>query len=366
MAIGTIGGLLIGGAMSLGGAALSSGAAKSASRDAAAASDRAAELAAQVQREIYGNNQQTLQPFINTGTSAMGQINALLGIPNTAPATTGTTGGTTGGTTNALTGFTLPAGYGTGSVALGDGSGQSFYGANPANGANVGGLLTVNHNLTPQQAAANGVNAPAGVNWTNYINSQPDVAYDYTLHSGMSPEEYGAWHWERDGARRDLNPFIATTATTDPATGTTPTVTQPSAQDAFNTYKNSTGYQFRLNQGMDAINSGYAGRGVLQSGAAMQAINDYGQNMASAEFSNYLGQLGNQQALGLSGASALAGVGQNYANSLGNIYQNQGANQANAALAAGQGGMQFGNALAGLGGQILGSAMNPWSFGWGR
>lgn len=118
------------------------------------------------------------------------------------------------------------------------------------------------------------------------------------------------------------------------------TTAQPTAQEqyqtAFDNYKNSTGYQFRLNQGLDAVNSGYAGAGTLKSGAAMQAINDYASGMASQEFGNYLNALGNQQALGFSAASAQAGVGQNYANNIGNIAMQNGANQANAALASSQ------------------------------
>lgn len=120
---------------------------------------------------------------------------------------------------------------------------------------------------------------------------------------------------------------------------------QQSYDDAFGNYRNSTGYQFRLNQGMDAINSGYAGASSIKSGAAIRAANDYGQGMASQEFGNYLGALGNQQSLGFSAASAQAGVGQNYANSLSNIYQQNGANQANAALVRSQ---NTANALGGV------------------
>lgn len=109
---------------------------------------------------------------------------------------------------------------------------------------------------------------------------------------------------------------------------------QAAAERAFDAYRKSTGYDFRLNQGLNAVQSGFAGRGTLQSGAAMKALNDYGQGMASGEFGNYLNALGTQQGLGFSAAGAQAGVATNYANSLGNIYQANGANQANAALAS--------------------------------
>lgn len=108
---------------------------------------------------------------------------------------------------------------------------------------------------------------------------------------------------------------------------------QAAARKAFDTYRNSTGYQFRLGEGMNALNSGYAGAGTIQSGAAMKAATEYGQNFASNEFGNYMGALGNQQGVGLSAGGALAGVGTNYANSLGNIYGQRADTIGNAALA---------------------------------
>lgn len=123
------------------------------------------------------------------------------------------------------------------------------------------------------------------------------------------------------------------------------------ARAAFDQFRNSTGYQFRLGQGMDAVNSGYAGAGTLKSGAALKAINDYGQNMATNEFANYVGMLGNQQSLGANAASAQAGVSQNMGNSLAQIAMQKGDNAANAALAKGNSG--FGNALSLIGGGLF-------------
>jgi hypothetical protein len=136
-------------------------------------------------------------------------------------------------------------------------------------------------------------------------------------------------------AQTALNPFIAAG---QPASANINALlglggNPAAANQAFDQYRGSTGYDFRLNQGLDAVNSGYAGAGTIKSGAAMKGISDYGQGMASQEFGNYLNALGNQQALGLSGASALAGVGQNYANSIGNINSNKADAIGNAALA---------------------------------
>jgi hypothetical protein len=105
-----------------------------------------------------------------------------------------------------------------------------------------------------------------------------------------------------------------------------------SAQNAFQQYLGSTGYQFRLGEGQRSLNAGYAGAGTLQSGAAAKALQKYGQDYATNYFNDYLAQLGNQQGVGLSAGSALAGVGQNYANSLTQINSNKADAIGNAAL----------------------------------
>lgn len=45
-------------------------------------------------------------------------------------------------------------------------------------------------------------------------------------------------------------------------------------------------YQFRLQEGIDALDASAASRGMVQSGAQQKAITDYGQNLASTEYSN--------------------------------------------------------------------------------
>jgi len=79
------------------------------------------------------------------------------------------------------------------------------------------------------------------------------------------------------------------------------------ANDALAIYKGSTGYAGRLAEGYGAINTGYAARGALESGAAQKALLNYGQQQASGEFSNYLGQLSGQQGAGLGALGSVTG-----------------------------------------------------------
>ncbi len=127
-------------------------------------------------------------------------------------------------------------------------------------------------------------------------------------------------------------------------------------QNAFNNYRNSTGYQFRLGEGMDAIQTAAASQGGLRTGDTLKALQSYGQNLASSEFGNYLGQLGNQQGVGLSGASALAGVGQNYANNVGQNNQSAADALSNSALLKGQANNQLYGNLASIAGSLFGSS----------
>lgn len=102
------------------------------------------------------------------------------------------------------------------------------------------------------------------------------------------------------------------------------------AQQGFSDWRDNTGYQFRFNEGIRAID---AGAPVRNSGATLKAREQYGQNIGSQEFYNYMGALGGQQQVGVGAANALSGVQTNYANNAANIAQQQGQNIANSAVA---------------------------------
>jgi hypothetical protein len=148
---------------------------------------------------------------------------------------------------------------------------------------------------------------------------------------------------------------------------TTPAVTPMSAQDAFNNFANSAGMQFQLDQGEKAINSGYAAHGQLQSGAAMKALQGYGQQTAlNNYFLPYMGLLGGQQSTGAQSGAAVAGVGSNFSNTaagisgqMGNALQNGADATGNAALLRGQANSQLysslGSSLGNLAGSVFGS-----------
>lgn len=128
-------------------------------------------------------------------------------------------------------------------------------------------------------------------------------------------------------------------------------------------------YQFRINQGNNAIQGSAAAQGGLLSGATLKALQNYGQESASQEYQNAYNRFNADQTNQYNRLSNLVGIGQNAAAQTGNagtqtaqaIANNtmQGANsQAAGTIAAG-------NSVANGFGSLLGLAgtaakfMNP-------
>lgn len=104
------------------------------------------------------------------------------------------------------------------------------------------------------------------------------------------------------------------------------------ASKAFDTFRGSDGYQFRTNEGLKGVQAALGARGFMDSGAAQKSLLNYSQGAASNEFGNWLSALTGQQGVGLTAASAQAGVGQGYANNISANNNNAANTSANAAL----------------------------------
>lgn len=199
----------------------------------------------------------------------------------------------------------------------------------------------------PQAVSPNALSQFRGNAGAPYgLGDSPGFTY-----GGMNPGGIGGSNVNNIGTPSQLGiqPTITNTTATAPV-GQTP---QQAAENAFDIFRNSTGYQFRLGEGMDAVTSAYAGGGMFQSGAAMRRINEYGQNFASNEFGNYMGLLGNQQGTGMQAAGAQAGVDLNFANNASSLIMNNADNQANAAISRAQNN-PFANVAGVLGGGLFG------------
>lgn len=117
---------------------------------------------------------------------------------------------------------------------------------------------------------------------------------------------------------------------------------QAGTANAFNKYLGSTGYNFQLNQGTQAIGDSAAAKGLLDSGATAKALTSYGQNMGASAFQNYLSTLS-----GLN--STLGQTSLNGQNALGQIASAGTAGGGASANALIQGAANQGNAIVGGG-----------------
>lgn len=82
----------------------------------------------------------------------------------------------------------------------------------------------------------------------------------------------------------------------------------------------SPGYQFRYNEGLRGIDRGAAARGLLHSGAAVKAEENFGQGLASSEFNNYSNTLQQIAGTGQTAANATVAAGANAANNITQAY----------------------------------------------
>jgi hypothetical protein len=82
------------------------------------------------------------------------------------------------------------------------------------------------------------------------------------------------------------------------------------ADEGFNRYLDSTGYDFTMDQGGRAITGSAAARGMLGSGSTAKALTKYGQDIGQQYYQNYLGQLSGLAGQGLNAGQLITGAGQ--------------------------------------------------------
>jgi len=88
-------------------------------------------------------------------------------------------------------------------------------------------------------------------------------------------------------------------------------------QFGMDQFQQDPGYQFRLEEGMKALDRQAAARGGLISGGALKAAQRYGQGLASQEYQNAFNRYQAERAAQLQPLQSLAGVGQTTAQQIG-------------------------------------------------
>jgi hypothetical protein len=83
-----------------------------------------------------------------------------------------------------------------------------------------------------------------------------------------------------------------------------------SQQDAFNTFKNNTGFNELLSEGVDGIEASQSSRGLLNSGASLKGIEKFRMGLTNQYVQQFLDNLFKQQAGAMQAGSIITGAGQ--------------------------------------------------------
>ncbi len=121
----------------------------------------------------------------------------------------------------------------------------------------------------------------------------------------------------------------------------------------------SPGYQWRMDQGLQAIDRSRAARGLLNSGAADKSRMTYAQGLASSEFGDWWNRMAGLAGVGQSATGSTAAAGMNAANNISNAYQQAGNARASSYANAG------GAVNSGIN-NVLGAYLYNYGGGFGR
>jgi len=141
----------------------------------------------------------------------------------------------------------------------------------------------------------------------------------------------------------------------------------------MNQFTADPGYAFRLSEGQKALERSAAARGGLLSGGTGKALQRFGQDYGSQEYTNAFNRYQTERAARLNPLQSLTGmaqttantlgtVGQNMAGNIGNVYMDQGVNRGNALLAGNQARSSAYGDVAKLYGQMYGSGGSAQNF----
>jgi hypothetical protein len=86
----------------------------------------------------------------------------------------------------------------------------------------------------------------------------------------------------------------------------------------------SPGYQFRLDEGLRAVENSAAARGILQSGGTLKGIDRYAEGMAAGDYGDRFNRMMSIASGGQQAATSTGAFGQQSAQNIGNLLTQQG------------------------------------------
>jgi hypothetical protein len=187
--------------------------------------------------------------------------------------------------------------------ALAGGLGLSTSGY--AGGPGAPGMMTGGYSTGAQSAASD------GVDWNAYLQQNPDALANFrdiqsqgrTDTLATDPIAFAKFHYQDDGARRELPMLAAPTAPENPTTpGTAAGYTDPTAPNGYTmparpmtepldvsigAFRESPDYQFRFNEGNRALGAISSVAGGRMSGQRLKAAERFGSNIADGEYTDW-------------------------------------------------------------------------------
>lgn len=297
-------------AASVGSALIGSGAAKSAGSTQAGAANNAAQLQMNMFNQIQGN----LQPYNAVGQGAIPMLQGLLG--------------TSSGVPGSASGAVAPGpALSPGMMAAQNAGGNpgSPLGALPV----VGGLFR--KNASPIQDIAGAIRQGKTITDAQWAQA------------GFGPGGTDP------NAPKGQQAIVGAASAAPNPLGATPF-------DPLAALKKTPGYQFSLDQGLQATQNSYASHGLAKSGAALKGAANYAEGLAGTTYEqqlqNYFQLLGGGQ----NAAAGIGGFGTTAAANAGNNITSAGA-----ATAAGTVGSA--NAITGAIGNVAGQAISQYNQG---
>lgn len=248
---GATGAAIAGGAIAAGGSIAGGMLGSGASKSAAKAQEKAAQAQIAETKREFDVNQANMAPYLGVGNQGLSLLSLLMGT----------------GQQNVLnpsqlkSAQTLLQNIQRSNDAYNSGDMTTWANLKNSNAQGLQNIL----GYIPQTGAQQAQVLSALINQSQMVNANPKLA-------GLALQNYNV-----------------------PAPKFTPFGTPAPTFTPYQAYKPMTadqmeqldpGYQFRINQGLQAVNNSAAARGGLLSGATLKELNNYAQGQASSEFQN--------------------------------------------------------------------------------
>ena len=243
----------------------------SGAKDAAKATERAAQQARDTELEMYYQSREDIQPWRTVGGQALDQLSALMGLPGTGA------GMPAGGTQTAMT----EPEYNKMQQQLIDLQTAQIRDKVMRDSSSYGGL-------SPQTSMA------------LKQNKIDDAVEQWKKQQGLLP-------WEQLTAQERAQ-YGYYGGQPQSGAGQAPQGAQ--GVPDYSSFYQSPDYQFRLQEGLKALERSAAAKGNLQSGSTLKGITEYGQGMAGQAYGDYYNRLASLANVGQTASQYTGGLGQ--------------------------------------------------------